>query len=442
MTRTSRCSLTPSLSPTPLAPPGGPTAHCDPRRAFGYRAVTSGYPRTRDDGIPPPPATPGPRLHDAAQPRRHGLDAHGARGPGARLRPPGHLLAERARGGVGLIVTGGFAPNLVGSLYPGGSVLVSAAPGPPTPGHHERGAPRGRQDRPADPARGPLRLPPAGRVGLGGEVADLALHAARPVGPGRPQHHRRLRPLRASRPRAAGYDGVEIMGSEGYLLNQFLAPRTNHRDDDWGGSPERRRRLPVEVVRAVREAVGPDFIVDLPPLHARSRARRPVVGRDRRARQGGRGGRGDDHQHRHRLARGARPDDRDVRAARRLHARHRPAAARGVGPGRHLEPHHHARPRRAGRGRRERRPRVDGSAAPCRPRLGGQGGRGTRRRDQHVHRLQPGLPRPHLLQEDRHLPRQPARRPRDAPRPRPEPPHQARRRRRARAQPVSRPRSR
>ncbi|HET8987108.1 MAG TPA: FAD-dependent oxidoreductase, partial [Humibacillus sp.] len=56
-------------------------------------------------------------------------------------------------------------------------------------------------------------------------------------------------------------DGVEIMGSEGYLINQFLAPRTNRRDDDWGGSPERRRRLPVEVVRAVREAVGPDFIV-------------------------------------------------------------------------------------------------------------------------------------------------------------------------------------
>ena len=61
--------------------------------------------------------------------------------------------------------------------------------------------------------------------------------------------------------RAAGYDGVEIMGSEGYLLNQFLAPRTNRRDDAWGGSPERRRRLPVEVVRAVREAVGADFIV-------------------------------------------------------------------------------------------------------------------------------------------------------------------------------------
>ena len=61
--------------------------------------------------------------------------------------------------------------------------------------------------------------------------------------------------------REAGYDGVEIMGSEGYLLNQFLAPRTNHRTDEWGGSPENRRRLPVDVVARVREAVGSDFII-------------------------------------------------------------------------------------------------------------------------------------------------------------------------------------
>ena len=59
----------------------------------------------------------------------------------------------------------------------------------------------------------------------------------------------------------AGYDGVEIMGSEGYLINQFVAPRTNHRDDDWGGAFENRIRLPVEIVRRTREAVGPDFII-------------------------------------------------------------------------------------------------------------------------------------------------------------------------------------
>jgi 2,4-dienoyl-CoA reductase (NADPH2) len=61
--------------------------------------------------------------------------------------------------------------------------------------------------------------------------------------------------------REAGYDGVEIMGSEGYLLNQFLAPRTNKRKDGWGGTPEKRRRMPVEIVRRTREAVGEDFII-------------------------------------------------------------------------------------------------------------------------------------------------------------------------------------
>src|SRR5690606_27835305 len=61
--------------------------------------------------------------------------------------------------------------------------------------------------------------------------------------------------------REAGYDGVEIMGSEGYLINQFLAPRTNHRSDAWGGSLENRMRFPVEIVRRTREAVGRDFII-------------------------------------------------------------------------------------------------------------------------------------------------------------------------------------
>ena len=61
--------------------------------------------------------------------------------------------------------------------------------------------------------------------------------------------------------RDAGYDGVEIMGSEGYLLNQFLAPRTNKRTDAWGGTPEKRRRFPVEIVRRTRAAVGRDFII-------------------------------------------------------------------------------------------------------------------------------------------------------------------------------------
>ena len=61
--------------------------------------------------------------------------------------------------------------------------------------------------------------------------------------------------------RRAGYDGVEIMGSEGYLINQFLAPHTNRRTDRWGGSAENRMRFPVEIVRRTREALGADFLV-------------------------------------------------------------------------------------------------------------------------------------------------------------------------------------
>jgi 2,4-dienoyl-CoA reductase (NADPH2) len=61
--------------------------------------------------------------------------------------------------------------------------------------------------------------------------------------------------------RSAGYDGVEVMGSEGYLINQFICERTNKRTDGWGGSSENRMRFPVEIVRAIRERVGPDFII-------------------------------------------------------------------------------------------------------------------------------------------------------------------------------------
>ena len=96
------------------------------------------------------------------------------------------------------------------------------------------------------------------------------------------------------------------MGSEGYFINQFLVTHTNQRNDEWGGAYENRMRLPVEIVRRVREAVGPDFIViyrlsmlDLIP-DGSSLARGGAAG------QGDRGGGRDDPQHRHRLARGAR----------------------------------------------------------------------------------------------------------------------------------------
>ena len=170
------------------------------------------------------------------------------------------FYAERARGGVGLIITGGFAPTLEGTLYPRASKLTS-----------RREVDRHRQVTDAVHAEG-------------GKIALQILHAGRysyhplsvsasaiksPITPFRPRalSERGIRRTidgfakTARLAREAGYDGVEIMGSEGYLINQFLAPRTNKRTDRWGGSPQNRRRFAVETVQAVRAAVGPDFII-------------------------------------------------------------------------------------------------------------------------------------------------------------------------------------
>ncbi|MEC3978836.1 NADPH-dependent 2,4-dienoyl-CoA reductase [Amycolatopsis sp. H20-H5] len=168
--------------------------------------------------------------------------------------------AERARGGVGLIVTGGFAPNKTGWLLPFASKLSTPAE---AKAHRQLTAPVHE---------------------AGGKIALQVLHAGRysynplsvsassikaPINPFRPRAltgYGVLRQIRAfadcaALAREAGYDGVEIMGSEGYLINQFLAERTNKRTDGWGGSPENRRRFAVEIVRRTREKVGPDFII-------------------------------------------------------------------------------------------------------------------------------------------------------------------------------------
>ncbi len=168
--------------------------------------------------------------------------------------------AERARGGVGLIVTGGYAPNRTGWLLPLAGDMTSSRTARRhrriTDAVHAEGGKIALQllhagryayhpwSRSASTTRSPIT--PFGAKGMSGEevlgtIDDFAKAAALA--------------------REAGYDGVEIMGSEGYLLNQFLAPRTNLRQDEWGGTAERRRRFPVEVVRRVREAVGEDFIL-------------------------------------------------------------------------------------------------------------------------------------------------------------------------------------
>ncbi|SRX94073.1 putative NADPH dependent 2,4-dienoyl-CoA reductase FadH (2,4-dienoyl coenzyme A reductase) (4-enoyl-CoA reductase) [Mycobacterium tuberculosis H37Rv] [Mycobacterium shimoidei] len=169
-------------------------------------------------------------------------------------------FAERARGGVGLMITGGYAPNRTGWLLPFASQLVSPAE-----------------------ARRHRRVTSAVHE-AGGKILLQILHAGRyayhplsvsassikaPINPFRPRALSSRGVLStisdfvrcAQLAREAGYDGVEIMGSEGYLINQFLAPRTNKRTDIWGGSAENRRRFPVEIVRRTRSAVGPDFII-------------------------------------------------------------------------------------------------------------------------------------------------------------------------------------
>jgi 2,4-dienoyl-CoA reductase (NADPH2) len=167
-------------------------------------------------------------------------------------------FAERARGGVGLIITGGYAPNRTGWLLPFASQMVSSSD-----------------------ARRHRRITEAVH-GEGGKILLQILHAGRyayhpfsvsasaikaPINPFKPRALRNVdgtvRDFArcAELAREAGYDGVEVMGSEGYLVNQFLAPRTNKRTDAWGDSAEKRRRFPAEIVRWTRAAVGPDFII-------------------------------------------------------------------------------------------------------------------------------------------------------------------------------------
>ena len=178
-----------------------------------------------------------------------------------RARDTGKLaeyFAERARGRVGLIITGGYAPNRTGWLLPFAAEMLSSSD-----------ARRHRRITTAVHAEGGkilLQVLHAGRYAYH-PLSVSASSIKAPINPFRP---RALRDVEgtigdfvrcALLAREAGYDGVEIMGSEGYLLNQFLAPRTNKRTDAWGGTPEKRRRFPVEIVRRTREAVGRDFII-------------------------------------------------------------------------------------------------------------------------------------------------------------------------------------
>ncbi|MCT8159093.1 NADPH-dependent 2,4-dienoyl-CoA reductase [Pseudoruegeria sp. SHC-113] len=170
------------------------------------------------------------------------------------------FYAERARGGVALIVTGGMAPNREGGVFPGAAGLFNdqdiANHRIVTDRVHDNGGKIAMQILHAgryayspecvapSPVKSPISpFPPKelDEAGIEKQIADFVTATVRA--------------------REAGYDGVEIMGSEGYFINQFLVTHTNKRTDRWGGDYENRMRLPVEIVRRCREAVGPDFII-------------------------------------------------------------------------------------------------------------------------------------------------------------------------------------
>ena len=170
------------------------------------------------------------------------------------------FFAERARGGVGLIVTGGIAPNEEGAVAKGAAKLTTAEEAehhrPVTAAVHAAGG------------RICLQILHAGRYAYNPQlVAPSALQA--PINPFTP---RELSDAEveaqieafvrcAQLAQQAGYDGVEVMGSEGYFINQFIAARTNHRTDRWGGDFASRCRLPLAIVGGIRAATGPDFLI-------------------------------------------------------------------------------------------------------------------------------------------------------------------------------------
>lgn len=176
------------------------------------------------------------------------------------LKRLAEFYRERALGGAGLIVTGGFAPNRAGRLAPFAAKLTN---------HKEMQ----KHVLVADTVHD-----------AGGKIALQILHSGRygyhpfivapsgiksPISPFKPWVMTGRRVLKtiahyarcAKLAKEAGYDGVEIMGSEGYLINEFIVKHTNKRQDQWGGAYENRMRFPVEIVKAVREAVGDDFII-------------------------------------------------------------------------------------------------------------------------------------------------------------------------------------
>jgi 2,4-dienoyl-CoA reductase (NADPH2) len=170
------------------------------------------------------------------------------------------FYGERAKGGVGLIVTGGIAPNEAGRVAKGGSVMDSSE----TAKHHKIVTEAVHKHG----GKICLQILHTGRYAYHDKAVGASEMRA-PINfykPHKLSHEEILQTIQdfancAAFSQEAGYDGVEIMGSEGYLINQFIAKRTNDRDDEWGGSFENRIRFALEIIRATRKKVGPNFII-------------------------------------------------------------------------------------------------------------------------------------------------------------------------------------
>jgi len=187
-------------------------------------------------------------MHTALEETEHGFERLAA------------FYAERARGEAGIIVTGGIAPNPAGRVFTGAAKMDT---------EHE--ADEHRVITKAVHDNGgiiTMQILHTGRYGyhrdcVGASEIQAPINFVKPK---KLSHEDILKTIAdyaqcAKLAQHAGYDGVEIMGSEGYLINQFTAARTNNRDDEWGGSYENRMRFPIEVVKAVRKAVGEKFII-------------------------------------------------------------------------------------------------------------------------------------------------------------------------------------
>jgi len=187
-------------------------------------------------------------MHTALEETEHGFERLAA------------FYAERARGEAGLIVTGGIAPNPAGRVFTGAAKMDT---------EHEadehKVITRAVHDNGGLIA---MQVLHTGRYGyhrdcVGASELQAPINFVKPKKLSNEAIHQTIADYAtcAKLAQYAGYDGVEIMGSEGYLINQFTAARTNNRDDDWGGTYEKRMRFPVEVVKAVRKAVGDKFII-------------------------------------------------------------------------------------------------------------------------------------------------------------------------------------